>query len=467
MVEALSNPVSQLLSAGAQFLLAALALVMAYNEWRRYRDPAFLYAGVAFTAVCFQQLAAALGAVLTLVWVVSMPPAVEPLRRAVELLAAVLLAYGFCFPLYRSRRWAPTVLIAGLAALTVLAGLVQTLWIVLPRSPALPFAASWGGVTFTILAVLSLVAATGAVWASRIHSRQLIALGTGLLALCIALKGVTWIAEALEPTAAALMVLAQNLPVVALASFVLAIYRNVLYENQRNAEALLAMQQDLAERQGELLVGSMARGIAHEITNPLSALLSHAALARRLSDEAKRDHSLAVVQEEGERLAQINERLRRFATRREEGAEVVDLAALVDDALQLAQFEVRRKRLRTRTAHAGSPLRVMAPPARLAQAVLNLLRECIARAQDGGAMEIATRTAEGWAVVHLRVESGGMSEEQRRGLLEPFATEDPAMYHKALAVFAARRVIEDLGGDLTISSRPGTGDTFTLRLPAT
>ena len=465
MVEALSNPVSLLLTAGAQFLLAALALLMAHNEWRRDRDPAFLYASVAFVAVCFQQLAAGLSALLTLLWGVTMPTAVEPLRRAVELLAAVLLAYGFCFPLYRGWRWAPTALIAGLAALTVLAGLVQALWIVSP-SPAEPFAASWGGATFTILASLALLAATGAVLASRIHSRQLISIGTGILAACTGLKGISWVAEGLEPTSAALMVAAQNLPAVALAAFVLAIYRNVLYENLRNAEALLTLQQDLAEDQGELLVGSMARGIAHEMTNPLSALLSHAALALRIPDELKREHSLRVVQEEGWRLSRINENLRKFASRRDEQPESVDLKATVDDALQLAGFEARRRQLRPRLLHTGDALRVMAPPARLAQAVLNVLRECIGRAQEGGALEIATQHADAWAVVHMRVESQGMSEEERQGLLEPFATEDPALYHKALAVFAARRVLEDLGGQLIIHSRPGIGDTFTLRLPA-
>jgi signal transduction histidine kinase len=245
---------------------------------------------------------------------------------------------------------------------------------------------------------------------------------------------------------------------------------------------------DRAERLAA--VGRLAAGVAHEVGNPMGALLAFLDLAGRDPGigEAGREHLSRGIRE-GERVRRILRQLLDFSSPPRGARVPVDLTRVCEETASLVRAQRRYAQIAIEVAAEGEPPPALADPAGVAQIVLNLLlnaadalcqgtpepriRVCVrpatgrVRAGDPGREAAAARRRSD--AVECRVEDNGpgIAAEDRERVFDPFFTTKPPGEGTGLGLANAVRFAEEFGGTLELlPSRPAGGAAFVLRLPA-
>jgi signal transduction histidine kinase len=247
----------------------------------------------------------------------------------------------------------------------------------------------------------------------------------------------------------------------------------------------VAVRRERAQMQEQLMisdrmasVGMMAAGVAHEINNPLSAVIGNLTLALDDLDEIERDGGvtnglrkvLAEVRnarEAAERIRNVASDLQLFARSDVEDHGAVDVERVIESSLRMAHNEIRhRARLRTTFAHVPP---VDANESRLGQVFLNLIINAAQSIPEGTAEdnEISVSTAlaaDGTVVVAVSDTGSGMSADVKRNLFAPFFTTKPIGVGTGLGLSICQRIVTSMGGTITAESEPGNGSTFRVHL---
>jgi signal transduction histidine kinase len=255
---------------------------------------------------------------------------------------------------------------------------------------------------------------------------------------------------------------------------------------RRRAEALLRLGQV-----GRLnALGELAAGMAHELNQPLTALLASTQAARRLiaedpPDVATARDAMGHAVAQARRATEVVGRLRRAVERPELGAQLqaVDLQDTVAKALDLLEPEVRRRGVALRWDAGAQAVRVQADPVALEQIVHNLLQNALQAldqvppAQRHLALSLARERAEG--VLEVQDSGPGLSPEVLPHVFEPFFSTRQGGLGLGLSLcetlaqgmggsLSAANVSADFGGDGNghAEARPAPrGAVFDLRLP--
>ncbi|MBK7400841.1 MAG: response regulator [Myxococcales bacterium] len=222
-----------------------------------------------------------------------------------------------------------------------------------------------------------------------------------------------------------------------------------------------------------LAAGTLAAGVAHEINNPLTFVLSNLDLLR---EEARAVPMLAARFGEmlGEmtdglhRIRNVVRDLRTFSRPEEDRIEAVDLQAVCEAAIRLVSPSVRH-RAELRTEFYGEPLRARANDARLGQVVVNLIVNAMQSMPPRPVSEawIVVRTARSGPQVVLEVEDNGtgIAPAALPRIFEPFfSTKGPSANH-GLGLSVCQTIIEGFGGHIEVDTALGRGTTFRVLLP--
>jgi signal transduction histidine kinase len=229
-----------------------------------------------------------------------------------------------------------------------------------------------------------------------------------------------------------------------------------------------------AERMASL--GTLAGGIAHEINNPLSYVLSNLrflseSLAALGPSPGRLAEARDVVDETlqgAERIRQIVQDLLAFARPNRE-MKPVDLQRVLDLALSLASSEIRF-RARMVKDYQAVPA-VFGDEYRLGQVALNLLINAAhaipAGRPDRNRIRVSTRTdPSGRAVLEVEDTGDGIPAEIRSRVFEPFFTTKPVGVGTGLGLSICHGIVTSLGGEITVESEVGKGTAFRVLLPA-
>ena len=243
----------------------------------------------------------------------------------------------------------------------------------------------------------------------------------------------------------------------------------------------LAVVRDVSERnrmrgameQNErlLALGRLARGVAHEINNPLSYVVLSFDDLERAMGRGDRTRTLAAIEharEGAERIRRIVRDLSAFGRGDEEAIGPVDLRAMLGSAINLTESMVKPR------AHVVTDFRAERAAKgnthRLGQVAVNLLvnaADAVGEgAPDRNEIRIATHD-EGDAVVFSISDTGaGMDRETMSRVFDPFFTTKPIGEGTGLGLAIAHGIVTKMGGTITLVSDAGKGTTFTVRLPA-
>jgi len=212
-------------------------------------------------------------------------------------------------------------------------------------------------------------------------------------------------------------------------------------------------------------VGQMAAMVAHEVRNPLGVLRGQVELAReKLPGDAppRERERFSEMLGEIDRINRVTEEFLSLARDQPLDLEAVDMG-------QLAGAIADEVRLAAPNAHiavsvAGEPVELQADPARLRQALFNLVLNAAQLGGDGVEVQIEIGAVADRIRVSVADNGPGISPELAPTLFEPFVGARPGGSGLGLAV--ARRVAERHGGALALESKPGArGATFSLYLP--
>ena len=235
----------------------------------------------------------------------------------------------------------------------------------------------------------------------------------------------------------------------------------------------------LMELQSELLhvarlsaMGEMATTLAHELNQPLTAVVNYSEAARQiLADSgvevpAKVTEFVQKAAGQAERAGQIIRRLRGFVERREVERTTENLNEVVQEAANLAAIGARADGIRIQFDLADALSEIQLDKTQIQQVVVNLVRNAIDVLRDAERRVLIVRTADngGEAEEVAVIDSGpGIAPEVAERLFQPFVTSKKDGMGIGLAV--SRTIIEAHGGRLWSEPNPGGGAVFRFRLP--
>ncbi len=236
---------------------------------------------------------------------------------------------------------------------------------------------------------------------------------------------------------------------------------------RKQLESKLALSDRMAS------LGTLAAGVAHEINNPLTALmlsieLAHEELARgRDARIARTAELLETAGENAVRVQHIVKDLRSLARSEDEPSAQIDLGEVIAYAHGIASYQIRHHaRVEVRIAPLGP---VYGDRARLEQVVLNLLVNAAQAIPNDGAdhrieIEVREHGSEFFAI-EVRDTGVGIAPELRARIFDPFVTTKPIGEGTGLGLSICHTIVASLGGTIDVESEVGNGTTFRIVLP--
>jgi signal transduction histidine kinase len=213
-------------------------------------------------------------------------------------------------------------------------------------------------------------------------------------------------------------------------------------------------------------LGRMSATLAHEIRNPLGAMKG---LSQVIREGLPADHSAQALLEtmvtEAERLEKLVNDLLSFARPRKPVLEEVDLAELAGQVAELATREAEGQGLTLDLNLPPQPVRIVTDPNGLRQVLFNGLRNAFEASQPGGKVELAfgLGSRQGAAWIEVRDRGKGLEGIQPEELFRPFHT-SKLRDGTGLGLAVCRRIMDALGGQVTLAERPGGGAVFRVEL---
>ncbi|HEU4923226.1 MAG TPA: ATP-binding protein [Burkholderiales bacterium] len=221
-------------------------------------------------------------------------------------------------------------------------------------------------------------------------------------------------------------------------------------------------------------ISALTAAIAHEINQPLTAILSNAqaGLANLERGAAAPEEIRAIfeaVVRDDKRAAETIRTMRAFLRQEENGRERIDLASALHDVLGLLSSELARKGIGIE-ARLEPECWVSADKTQIEQVALNLLLNA-AQAMEGCPPEErlirlrAARAGDGHVAVEVRDAGVGIKAEDLQAVFEPFWTtrKEEGL---GLGLAICRSIVEAHGGEIRVEPNPGRGVTFRFELPA-
>jgi signal transduction histidine kinase/CheY-like chemotaxis protein len=233
----------------------------------------------------------------------------------------------------------------------------------------------------------------------------------------------------------------------------------------------------LAQAERLASVGLLAAGVAHEVNNPMSYVLGSLELA--MSDlESLEGHApedvlvrmrelLTDAREGSERVRDIVRDLKLFSRVDQERPRSLDVRVPLRASIGMARNEIRHRAKLVESLDAVPP--VHADEGRLGQLFLNLLINAAHAIPEGAASQneirVSTRSQGERVCIEISDTGVGIEDSSLPHIFEPFFTTKPAGVGTGLGLSICHAIVNDVGGDISVSSERGRGTTFRVELP--
>ena len=235
---------------------------------------------------------------------------------------------------------------------------------------------------------------------------------------------------------------------------------------EREEQLKRATSQQLGRSEKLASVGRLAAGVAHEINNPLTGVLSFACMLREkenMDDQDREDLDLIV--HETTRAAQIVRGLLDFARERQVVKTPLDLNEVVRQTMRLLGNQKAVQGIVIVEDLADALPAVEGDAHQIEQVMLNLAMNACEAMPNGGTLLISSLAADGKVIVKFTDTGCGIKEEHLDQIFEPFFSTKPVGKGTGLGLSVSYGIIEEHGGALEVESQEGKGSTFTVVLP--
>jgi signal transduction histidine kinase len=240
-------------------------------------------------------------------------------------------------------------------------------------------------------------------------------------------------------------------------------------ELERAYEELTQTQDQLVQTEKLATIGTLASGVAHEINNPLGAILSNAQLLQLDTDDPETLDSLSLIEAGARRCREIVEALLKYSHLAKNRHEVIDLRRLTQEALGVYARQLELAEVSLETEFAEVPA-IQGDGKEIKQVVTNLLLNALDALREkhgltGGRLSVRiVRELSGLRLI-VSDDGAGMGPEVLKRIFDPFFTTKTVGSGTGLGLSVCQRIIERHGGTIQVTSAPGEGTTFTVELP--
>ncbi|HVV82252.1 MAG TPA: ATP-binding protein [Kofleriaceae bacterium] len=230
------------------------------------------------------------------------------------------------------------------------------------------------------------------------------------------------------------------------------------------------LQAQLVQADRLAALGVLAAGVGHEINNPLTYVAGNLDLALEMLDGAAPVREIIAEARDGaRRIADIVRTLTTFSRADSGETKLVDVRAVLDGALRIADVEIRHRARLVRAFATIPPVR--ASESQVGQVLLNVLLNAAQAIREGtpDAHEIRIATAvdaHGRVTVTVADTGAGIAAEHLGRVFDPFFTTRPVGSGTGLGLSICHGIVQKLGGEITIASELGRGTVVSIVLPA-
>jgi len=286
-------------------------------------------------------------------------------------------------------------------------------------------------------------------------------------------------------------------------------------------ESLETANKQLKQAQEELIrteklatIGRFAAGVAHEVGNPLGAILGYTGILKkgRMDSEETKDY-LKRIEDEIERINKIVRELLDFARPSKSEIREVEINKVIENTLSLLSYQKDFKNIETRLDLQSDLPLIKGDESQLSQVVINIILNAIDAMPDGGKLHIQTgghvvdyfhddlsqrtypprrksdpvesdysylrkpdslptlltKFSKGDRLVKVRISDTGVGikKQDLENIFDPFFTTKAPDKGTGLGLSISLKIVESLGGEIRVESEEGKGTSFEIYFPAT
>ncbi len=239
-------------------------------------------------------------------------------------------------------------------------------------------------------------------------------------------------------------------------------------ELQSTVETLKATQAQLIQSEKLSAVGEFVSGIAHELNNPLTAVIGFGEMLKQADLEPKYQAYLNYIVRSTERCHKIVHGLLSFARQHPPERKVLPITQIIDDVVELLSYEMRTSNIEVQRNYAPDSAQIIGDSHQLQQVILNILnngRQAMEAHQPSGRIQIRTKNIGSLIRIEIQDNGPGISPENLGKIFNPFFTTKPVGKGTGLGLSLCYGIIKEHGGSIRAESTLGSGATFIIELP--
>jgi signal transduction histidine kinase len=231
------------------------------------------------------------------------------------------------------------------------------------------------------------------------------------------------------------------------------------FDNLKRVQAQLVQSEKLAS------LGQLVGGAAHELNNPLTAMMGYADLLAATDLSGEQRVLMQKIEQQVRRTRTLVSSLLSFAKQVPAEKTLVDINALVQTAVKLCLPQSRGPNVQVHTHFAKELPRVLGDSNQLLQVCLHVTNNALhAMTDTGGTLTVTARAQDASVLLEFSDDGPGMQEPDR--VFDPFYTTRPVGQGPGLGLSVCYGIIQEHNGKITCQNRPEGGAIFRIELPA-
>jgi len=244
---------------------------------------------------------------------------------------------------------------------------------------------------------------------------------------------------------------------------------DLLLELEESLQRLQRAQAQLVQSEKMAAIGQLVSGVAHELNNPLTAIVGYAQILQATSLPALAQDDLEHILDQAQRSARIVQKLLTFGRQHKPERRLVDINQLIDETLDLVSHQLALDHIAVeRRLGEGIPL-ALADPYQLQQVWLNLIQNAQQAMGDwraGGLLRVVTlSTPDGRLRVEFSDNGPGIAPEVIDRVFDHFFTTKPVGKGTGLGLSICYGIVQEHQGQIWAENNPQGGCTFVVELP--
>src|SRR6202790_243190 len=240
-----------------------------------------------------------------------------------------------------------------------------------------------------------------------------------------------------------------------------------LYEETCKAyEDLRRTQEQLLQSEKMSAVGQLIAGAAHELNNPLTAILGYAQLLESEGLNERAQDYVAKMFKQAQRTHRVVQNLLSFARQRKPERAEVDIRKVLDETLTLRDYDLKVNNIVVEKDLGAQPALVVADPHQIEQVFLNIINnavDAVLETERSGKLKIRVYCQRGEVCAQFADDGPGIKDPKR--IFDPFYTTKSVGKGTGLGLSICYGIVKEHGGDITAHNALGGGAVIEVRLP--